>query len=300
MTPRRLKRFVFVQRNSQDEQPMGEILIAVLILPGVTLFFGALLAIANRFLRVEEDPRVEIVTNKLPGTNCGACGQPGCEALANAIVQGTAAPGLCTVTSPEAIQDIADFMGVAAGFQEKRVARLHCAGGRSAVRRVAEYRGFSSCRAAYLAGVSDHACPWGCLGLGDCERSCTFDAIMMNSEALPVVAAEKCAACSDCVDVCPLGLFELLAFSQKLLVQCNSPLAGDAAREACAVVCDACGRCAVDAPEGAIVMRDGLPVILDAARAAAECTARCPTGAITWLAGDQFRNMTVPLETFHV
>ncbi|UCF67897.1 MAG: 4Fe-4S binding protein [Acidobacteriota bacterium] len=267
---------------------MTQILTAAGIMFGLAGFFGTVLAIANRWLRVEEDPRVELVENMLPGTNCGACGQPGCHAFAEALVAAVEPPAGCTVSSPENIQHIAHFLGVSAGQREKRVARLHCAGGRREVRWLADYRGVTSCRAAFVVNGGGRACPWGCLGLGDCERACTFGAIFMNDNDLPVVVADRCTACNDCVEVCPLDLFTLEPISTKLLVQCSAPLAGDAARAACQVACDACTRCVADSPEGALVMEANLPRIRQPGETTEEATFRCPTGAIVWLQKDQF------------
>lgn len=258
------------------------------IMLGIAGFFGVVLAVADRWLKVVEDPRLDIVEGKLPGTNCGACGEPGCRAFAEQVVNGASAPGKCTVSSPEAIEDIARFLGVDAGKEEKRVARLHCAGGKSSVRKLAEYRGESTCRAAFIVAGGGRACAWGCLGLGDCERACTFDAIYMNDEELPVVVVDPCTACGDCVDACPLDLFTIMPVSHDVIVQCSSPITGDAARAACHVACDACGRCALDAPEGAIEMRGGLPLIQIRVKVDVGCTLRCPTGAIQSVRGNQF------------
>lgn len=268
---------------------MNEVIIAAAIMVGLTLVFGAILAFAHRFLRVEEDPRVAQVEEMLPSTNCGACGQPGCPAFAEAVVKGEVEPSQCTVSTQEAIQHIAAFLGVDAGAQEKRVARLHCAGGRSAVRKLADYEGLTSCRAAYIVNNGGRACAWGCLGLGDCDRACTFDAIHMNDEDLPVVSVELCTACGDCVEACPLNLFTIEPLSHKVIVQCSSPEVGDAARAACAVACDACGKCALDAPEGVIRMEGGLPVIYEPSQAPREATFRCPTGAIRYVEGEQLQ-----------
>jgi len=267
---------------------MGEVSIAVGIMFGVAAFFGSVLAVAHRWLQVEEDPRIELIEGKLPGSNCGACGQPGCRAFAEALVRGDEPPARCTVSPAEALRRIADTLGIEVGNVEKRVARLHCAGGRSSVRRLAEYRGTASCRAAFVVNGGGRACPWGCLGLGDCERVCDFDAIRMNDEDLPVVDVAKCTACNDCVEVCPLDLFTLEPLMSPLVVQCRCPLSGAAARAICRVVCDACGRCAQDAPDGSVEMLGGLPVVRDPARTSADCTLRCPTGAIRWVVGSQF------------
>ena len=54
--------------------------------------------------------------------------------------------------------------------------------------------------------------------------------------------------------------------------------------------CTGCGRCAVDAPEGLIAIRDSLAVIDYSRNALASRLAieRCPTGAIVWLEEGQF------------
>lgn len=267
---------------------MNQVLVAAAVMLGVSGFFGVVLAVAFRWLKVEEDPRVEQVETMLPGTNCGACGQPGCRGFAESLVGGESTPGQCTVSTADGVMAIARFLGVEAGFGEKRVARLHCAGGRSSVRRLADYHGLPSCRAAMLVNGAGRACPWGCLGFADCERACGFGAIRMNAEELPVVDIALCTACNDCVEICPLDLFTLEPISTRVIVQCRSPLAGELARSLCAVACDACGRCAADAPSGVIQMIDGLPVVAEPADAPESCTFRCPTGAIRWVEGGQF------------
>jgi Na+-translocating ferredoxin:NAD+ oxidoreductase RNF subunit RnfB len=250
--------------------------------------FGVVLTLAHKKLKVEEDPRIDEVNEMLPGANCGACGEPGCRAFAESVVDGKVAPGKCTVSSAEGILAIAAYLGVDAGAEEKRVARLHCAGGRAAVRDLALYRGMASCRAAALVNGGGRACAYGCLGLGDCERACSFGAITMNDDGLPPVDVDQCTACNDCVVVCPLQLFALHAVSDRVLVQCSSPLTGDAARASCAVACDGCGRCALDAPGGAIAIEGGLARVKQPGVAGAEATFRCPTGAIRDVPGNQF------------
>ncbi len=269
---------------------MGTILVAIAIMTGLGVFFGIGLAIANRFLRVEEDPRIDIIEGMLPGSNCGACGEAGCRAFAEAVLSSGRKPSACTVSSPGRIEEIAAFLGVDAGAQEKRVARLHCAGGLGQARQIAEYEGHGSCSAAHIVGAGGKGCSWGCLGLADCQVACDFDAIHMNDQLLPVVDVDKCTACGDCVEACPRGLFELMPLSHKLVVQCNAPLEGEEARAVCAVACDACGRCAQDAAPGLIRMVNNLPLIDYAAGGPASpaATFRCPTGAIKWIDGNQF------------
>jgi len=269
---------------------MSSFLIAPAIMTGIGLLFAVILAMAYRFLKVQEDPRIEETENLLPGSNCGACGQPGCHAFAEQLVQGTAQPAQCTVAAPETVEAVAELLDVDPGRAEKRVARLHCAGGKGQAYQIAEYRGLADCLAATVVSGGGKGCSWGCFGLGDCRDACDFQAIIMNANGLPVVDIDKCTACGDCVDACPRDLFELLPLSHKLLVQCKAPLAGDMATALCKTACDACGHCAADAAPGLIRMQDELPVVDYSAGGPAlpAATYRCPTGAIVWLEGAQF------------
>lgn len=258
---------------------------------GLALFFGILIAVAYRFLRVWEDPRIKEAEEMLPATNCGACGEPGCHGFAEKLVSGACQPSQCTVSADETIAAIAEFLGVDPGKQVKQVARLHCAGGRAEAYQIAQYHGFSSCHAAAIVSGGGKACNFGCLGLGDCGAACTFFAIAMNSNNLPVVDTEKCTACGDCVDACPKRLFEIIPMNRPLLVQCRTTLAGDAAALLCRVACDGCGRCAADAGSDTIKMVNDLPVINYASAKAADQhpIRRCPTKAIAWVEGEQFK-----------
>jgi RnfABCDGE-type electron transport complex B subunit len=280
---------------------MSNLLVAPAILSGLGLIFSTALAVANRYLRVEEDPRVEAAEGLLPGSNCGACGQAGCHAFAERLVQGQVKPSGCTVASPAAVEALAELLDVDAGQQERRLARLHCAGGRGQAYQIAEYQGFESCLAATVVSEGGKGCAWGCLGLGDCRDACTFGAIAMSTNGLPVVAVERCTACGDCVRACPRGLFELMPLSHHLIVQCRAPLKGELAVSLCTTACDACGRCAADAAPGLIRMEDNLPVVDYGAGGPArpEATYRCPTGAIEWVVGPQFQEGAPPRSRPH-
>ena len=267
------------------------ILTAILILGGVGLAFGLLIALANRRLWVWEDPRIEIVAQMLPNANCGACGLPGCRAFAEQAVERKVAPAQCTVANAAAREAIAGFLGVEAGHAVKRVARLLCAGGSDVALQRAEYRGLATCAAAAAVAGGAKGCAWGCLGYADCERVCDFDAIQMSEAGLPLVDVDRCTACGDCVDACPKGILVLLPLAHPLLVQCRNLVEGNAALEQCRVACTACGKCVQDAATGLISVASGVAVVnYDLIAAATErAVARCPTGAIVWLSGAQFR-----------
>lgn len=265
-------------------------LSSALILGGVGTVFALVIALAQRRFYVWEDPRIEAVAGMLPGANCGACGQVGCRPFAEHLVAGETEPATCTVLSADDRKELAAYLGVAVGAATRRVARLSCAGGCDVAPARAEYVGLQTCRSAAAVAGGAKACTWGCLGLADCVRSCTFDAMFMNPVGLPVVIPDRCTACGDCVEACPKDLYTLMPESQHLIVQCRNLLEGEDAEAVCTVACTACGKCAVDAAPGLIDMRQGLAVI-DYARhneATVGSTVRCPTGAIVWVTGRQF------------
>ncbi|MFC1747604.1 RnfABCDGE type electron transport complex subunit B [Pseudomonadota bacterium] len=266
---------------------LSSLFYAVAILGGLTLLLTTLLVFANKRLRVDEDPRIDAVDQMLPQNNCGACGFPGCRAFAEALVQNTVSPSQCTVSTGDNHKHIAAFLGVDVGSQEKRVARLACAGGSNVARQQANYTGISSCRAAAIVTGGGKRCSWGCLGLGDCAVVCQFDAIKMNSHSLPEVDEDRCTACGDCVSTCPKDLFSLHPVSHLLWVACSSLGMGDSLLDDCHVACTACGRCAMDAPGHVISMVNNLPVVdYDESPQTQTPIERCPTGAIIWFNAD--------------
>lgn len=245
---------------------------------------ASILVLANKRLFVYEDPRIDDVEDLLPRANCGACGSPGCRPFAEGLIDGTYEPAQCTVNAKETNKLIADYLGVDLGAQDKRVARLACAGGSHVAFIRASYAGMSSCRAAALVSGGGKGCAWGCLGMGDCADVCDFDAISMNKYGLPVVNEDRCTACNDCVEVCPKDLFELHSLNEQLFVACKNLEKGEEAENECEVICTACERCAVDSPEGLIDIRNNLAVIDYSKNSLASKVAieRCPTGAIVW------------------
>jgi RnfABCDGE-type electron transport complex B subunit len=259
-------------------------LTAVGAISGLTFILATALVLAHKKLYVYEDPRIDVVEEMLPHANCGACGFPGCRPFAEALTTGEALPGKCTVSSGEERAEIASFLGVDVGAEEKVVARLACAGGTNVARNHARYHGHQTCRSAARVAGGGKGCFWGCLGLGDCDVICDFDAIHMNAHNLPVVDEAKCTACGDCVEVCPKDLFSLHKESHRLWVVCSSQDDGDQILEDCEVGCTNCGRCEMDAPQGLITIKKNLPVV-DYSRPhkTQAPIERCPTGAIVWI-----------------
>ena len=87
---------------------MNLVLFAFLILGGLGLVFGGVLAFASRVFAVEVDPREEAIAGCLPGANCGGCGYPGCGGYAAAVVKGrppsTSAPPAAPPWPPRSLR----------------------------------------------------------------------------------------------------------------------------------------------------------------------------------------------------
>jgi len=64
---------------------MIEAIILMLVLGA---FLGLGLGIADEVFYVKPDERFEKVLNMLPGYNCGACGYPGCQGMAEGLLNG--------------------------------------------------------------------------------------------------------------------------------------------------------------------------------------------------------------------
>ena len=107
---------------------MDPILIAILVLGGMGLLFGLVLAIASRVFYVKTDPRLDQLIEALPGANCGGCGFSGCAAYAQAVLEGKAPVGKCASGGDAAAEKMAEIMGVKAEKVARKVALVRCSG----------------------------------------------------------------------------------------------------------------------------------------------------------------------------
>lgn len=80
--------FLFAEDASAKPNYWMFALYAFLILFAIGVVMAILLVVAEKFLHVEEDPRINDVEKMLPGANCGNCGYAGCHDLAQALVEG--------------------------------------------------------------------------------------------------------------------------------------------------------------------------------------------------------------------
>jgi electron transport complex protein RnfB len=261
-------------------------LAAFVCLGSLGLLAALLLGLAARRFAVASDPREAAVLEVLAGANCGACGYPGCQAYAQALVAGTAEPDLCRPAGPQAAAKIAGILGLAVKAPQPRVAVVRCQGDRRRAAARYRYQGVADCRAAQKLAGGPKVCAAGCLGLGSCVQACPFHAIAISPDGLAVVDRTRCTGCGLCVAVCPRQVIALTPASSHVHVLCNSHDRAAAQRHYCQAGCIACRLCLKTAPETFAVTDNLAAVVYGSERPTplAEAMRRCPAGCIRDLA----------------
>lgn len=254
---------------------------------GALTFIGvlaaALLATASRKFHVEVDPAVEAVFEALPGSNCGACGNPSCFTVAEMIVAGERPVTTCVAGGQAVATAIAAIMGTTDVDVKAVVSARHCGGGINCAKAYG-YSGVRSCTAANKLAGGPVACTFGCIGFGDCMRACPFDAIQMDERGLPVIDLVKCTGCGICVRECPRGqisLLELVPEKAPVIVRCNAHDKVKDRKANCGMACIACRKCERECPSDAIHVIDMLAVVdYEKCTGCGACVKVCPQNCI--------------------
>jgi len=256
------------------------ILVPALIVGGVGLVFGIVLAFSAKAFAVKVDERIVKVKAALPGVNCGACGQTGCEAFAEAAVAGRVKPDGCPVGGAAVGAKVAEILGLKVTNTASFVARVACGGLAGCSRQKYAYEGMKSCTAASALHNGPKACPFGCLGFGDCVAACPFNAIVII-DGVAKIFEENCKSCEKCVTACPKKLISMVPRGKNFLVNCKSTQKGPMVKKNCDVGCIGCGKCVKVCPQTAISMNNNLAKIDPLLCInCGECVKVCPTNAI--------------------
>jgi len=260
---------------------------SVLKATGALVFLGVvgalMLAVAARRFHVVVDSRIEAVAAALPGSNCGACGNPSCFAVAEGIVSGDLETNTCVAGGQAVAEAVAHVMQAEACTVEVVISARHCGGGTNAVRAY-DYSGVPSCASANRLAGGPLGCTAGCLGFGDCVRACPFDAMALDPRGLPVIDPSKCTGCGICIKECPRGqirLLELVPQASPIVVRCNAHDRPKERKANCTMCCIACKKCERECLSDAIHVVDLLAVVdYDKCTGCGTCVEVCPQRCI--------------------
>ena len=164
------------------------ILLAIIILGGIALLFGALLGYASVKFKVDEDPLAEQIDDLLPQTQCGQCGYPGCKPYANAVANGEAI-NKCAPGGDETIKKIANLMGVEVQALDE------------------SHQQDNTPKVAFIIEED-------CIGCTKCIQACPVDAIIGAAKQMHTVIIDECTGCDLCVAPCPVDCIEMRPISQ--------------------------------------------------------------------------------------
>lgn len=264
---------------------MDTIVWTVVLMAAVGLVGSVLLLIVSKKLAIGEDERLTYLTSILPGVNCGACGYPGCEQYAKAMLAG-APPNACTSGGNRVADELAAFLGVESTGVVQREAFVACQGSLDHIDPHLVFKGVPSCRVFSTLSYSSLSCPFGCLGFGDCAQACPFDAIIVENGVARIDTA-TCTGCGTCTNICPRGIISLVDQASSpvaSVVTCKNTMPGAKTRKVCSVGCIGCQKCARACPTQSITVENNLARI-DAATCigCGTCVETCPTHAIAKL-----------------
>ncbi|EIJ42846.1 electron transport complex, RnfABCDGE type, B subunit [Beggiatoa alba B18LD] len=160
------------------------VLLAVLLMAGLTLVFGLILGIAAVKFKVEGNPIVEEINAILPQQQCGKCGFPGCHPYAEAIANGSAEINLCPPGGESGMLAIAHLLD----REPKPLSEEHHVEKPKAVAVIDEQT---------------------CIGCTLCIQACPVDAILGSAKHMHTIIASECTGCELCIAPCPVDCIRM-------------------------------------------------------------------------------------------
>ncbi len=267
--------------------------LGVIILTMVGFGSAICIFIANRYLPREAEHlrKAEEISGILPGMNCGACGQAGCFAYAQALAKDKNVivenPCMVLMKNEDAIAKLEEKLGIKIASTEMSKGAIIRCNGKSDLS--FDYKGIDTCNAAVQLAGGYKKCPFGCIGLGDCISVCPEGAISIDKEKnIAVVDHDKCIGCGLCTKECPQNLIEIVSLDLPQYLGCSYTYKKNiVSRERCDVGCIHCRICQKTAPDALEWdEKKDLPRFVEKSMPALDAVKKCPKHIIIPLALD--------------
>lgn len=223
----------------------------------------------------------EIIYELLPNFNCKDCGRENCVKFADDLARGRATIKMCPHLLARNHLKIRQILKQERKVHFDYIAVVRCKGGCDCNTKF-EYIGDHSCASLDKLHSGNKACPFACLGCGDCINSCKYGAISISKKGCAVVDRDRCVGCGECTGTCPNKLIELKPSRKYVEVICNNKSDDADITRNCKVSCTHCEACVMACPSDAIAMVGGMPII-DETKCirCGKCVAVCPQHTIS-------------------
>jgi Na+-translocating ferredoxin:NAD+ oxidoreductase RNF subunit RnfB len=161
-----------------------------------------MLTLADKFMAVPVNERINAMLDVLPGANCGACGFAGCDDYAKMLVNEGVKANLCIPGGDDVSRKVSHLLGVDFEDVTEMYAIVRCAGSCEHTKYIMDYQGPQTCEGCNYFYQGRGSCSHACLGFGDCVSVCLYNAIYIEN-GIAVVDHELCTGCGLCAKMCP-------------------------------------------------------------------------------------------------
>lgn len=255
---------------------MTELLTPIIILSSIGIISGLVLGIASVLMAVPVDERVEKIKTILPGANCGACGYPGCDGFAHALMKQEVPINGCPPGGEAVVHALAEVLEIDSVKMTQQIAVVHCYCDDLIRMGKLNYEGINTCTYASQIFGGPTACYYACQGFGDCIEVCAYNAIRIE-DGLAVIDRDLCMGCTLCVTACPKNILKMAPKIGKAIIHCSSIDWGPGVQGVCPIGCVACNRCVKVCTMGAITIEHYLArVDYEICNGCGACVEVCP------------------------